>query len=93
MIAAAFTASATVVKTIGTGGAPTYDYGSLYEASDSLNQHPLTEDMVWKICTDLTETVNAGIVNNTNYSLTITVDTEKESVDEECSDFNPDACN
>lgn len=62
-------ASATVVKTIGTGG--TYDYASLHDACMDLYANPLTDDCIWEICTDLTETINTGIINNTNYSLTI----------------------
>ncbi len=69
MFAAAITASATITKTIGTGG--TYDYASLHDACMDLYANPLTDDCIWEICTDLTETINTGIINNTNYSLTI----------------------
>ena len=69
MFAAAITASATITKTIGTGG--TYDYASLHDACMDLYANPLTDDCKWEICTDLTETINTGIINNTNYSLTI----------------------
>ena len=69
MFAAAITASATITKTIGTGG--TYDYASLHAACMDLYANPLTDDCIWEICTDLNETINAGIINNTNYSLTI----------------------
>ena len=72
-------ASATVVKTIGQG-VGSYDYASLHAACMDLKAHPLTDDCIWKICTNLTETVNTGIMNNTEHSLTITVDAAEDRV-------------
>lgn len=73
MMAAVFTASATITKTIGDASKVDgiYDYASLHAASLDLYNNPLTDDCVWEICTDLDETINAGIINNTNFSLTI----------------------
>ena len=80
MIAAAFTASATITKTIGDPSkvAGTYDYTSLHAASLDLYTTPLTDDCIWLICTDLDETINAGITNNTEHSLIIRPNADEE---------------
>ena len=72
--------SATVVKTIGDPSkvAGTYDYTSLHAASLALYNTPLTDDCIWLICTDLDETINAGITNNTAYSLIIRPNADEE---------------
>ena len=62
-------ASATVVKTIGTGG--TYDFASLSAAATWWNHLEKTDNVVFEICTNLTEPTNVGIYNNSNFSLTI----------------------
>ncbi len=78
LMAVTMMASADVVKTIGTGG--TYDYPSLYAACVDLKASPLTANTVWEICTDLTEHLNAGIINNTEYSLTIRPNADADRV-------------
>lgn len=61
--------------TVGTGG--TYDYASLADAGMAIKAAEFTDDVTLLICTDLTETINTGIVNKSNYTLTIRPDKDE----------------
>ena len=61
--------------TVGTGG--TYDYASLADAGMAIKSAEFTGDVTLLICTDLTETINTGIVNKSNYTLTIRPDKDE----------------
>ena len=61
--------------TVGTGG--TYDYASLADAGMAIKSAEFTDDVTLLICTDLTETINTGIVNKSNYTLTIRPDKDE----------------
>lgn len=80
MLAAVFTASATVTWRIGTGET-TNDgkhFTSLHAACLALKDSTtLHDDLVWLICSDLTESIHAGIVNNSEKSLTIRPDLDE----------------
>lgn len=79
MLAAVFTASATVTWHIGSGETPdATHYTSLYDASIALKNHTWTDDMVWLITSDLTETLNCGIHNASAYSFTIRPDADAD---------------
>ena len=62
--------------TVGTGG--TYDYASLADAGMAIKDAEFTGDVTLLICTDLTETINTGIVNKSNYTLTIRPDKDED---------------
>jgi len=51
------------------GDAP--DFASLYEACDYINNWGISNNVTLLICADLTETHNSGIVNETDYTITI----------------------
>ena len=68
MFAAAITASATITKTIGGAGA---DFASLRAACAWLDGAAITDDVVLEICSNLSETQNSGIINATNFSVTV----------------------
>ena len=79
MLAAVFTASATVTWHIGSGETPdATHYTSLYDASIALKNHTWTDDMVWLITSNLTETLNCGIFNPSEYSFTIRPDADAD---------------
>lgn len=61
--------------TVGTGG--TYDYASLADAGMAIKSAEFTGDVTLLICTDLTETINTGIVNKSNFTLTIRPDKDE----------------
>ena len=61
--------------TVGTGG--TYDYASLADAGMAIKSAEFTGNVTLLICTDLTETINTGIVNKSNYTLTIRPDKDE----------------
>ena len=61
--------------TVGTGG--TYDYASMADAGMAIKSAEFTGDVTLLICTDLTETINTGIVNKSNYTLTIRPDKDE----------------
>lgn len=50
------------------------DYATLSAAAAALRENPLTSDVTLLICADIAETGNVGIVNNTDYTLTIRPD-------------------
>ena len=61
--------------TVGTGG--TYDYASMADAGMAIKAAEFTGDVTLLICTDLTETINTGIVNKSEYTLTIRPDKDE----------------
>ena len=61
--------------TVGTGGS--YDYSSMADAGMAIKAAEFTGDVTLLICTDLTETINTGIVNKSNYTLTIRPDKDE----------------
>ena len=61
--------------TVGTGG--TYDYASMADAGMAIKSAEFTGDVTLLICTDLTETINTGIVNKSEYTLTIRPDKDE----------------
>lgn len=61
--------------TVGTGG--TYDYASMADAGMAIKDAEFTGDVTLLICTDLTETINTGIVNKSEYTLTIRPDKDE----------------
>ena len=61
--------------TVGTGGS--YDYSSMADAGMAIKAAEFTGDVTLLICTDLTETVNTGIVNKSEYTLTIRPDKDE----------------
>ena len=62
--------------TVGTGGS--YDYSSMAEAGMAIKSAEFTGDVTLLICTDLTETINTGIVNKSEYTLTIRPDKDED---------------
>lgn len=62
--------------TVGTGG--TYNYASMAEAGMAIKAAEFTGDVTLLICTDLTETINTGIVNQSEYTLTIRPDKDED---------------
>ncbi len=62
--------------TVGTGG--TYNYASMAEAGMAIKAAEFTGDVTLLICTDLTETINTGIVNKSEYTLTIRPDKDED---------------
>lgn len=50
------------------------DYASLHAACEDINQRSLSGDVTLLICADLTEPLNSGLVNTTDYTLTIRPD-------------------
>ena len=58
--------------TVGTGGS--YDYSSMADAGMAIKDAEFTGEVTLLICTDLTETINSGIVNKSEYTLTIRPD-------------------
>ena len=61
--------------TVGTGG--TYDYASMADAGMAIKSATFTGDVTLLICTNLTETINTGIVNKSEYTLTIRPDKDE----------------
>ena len=61
--------------TVGTGGS--YDYSSMADAGMAIKAAEFTGDVTLLICTDLTETINTGIVNKSEYTLTIRPDKDE----------------
>ena len=61
--------------TVGTGGS--YDYSSMADAGMAIKSAEFTGDVTLLICTDLTETINTGIVNKSEYTLTIRPDKDE----------------
>lgn len=61
--------------TVGTGGS--YDYSSMADAGMAIKEAEFTGDVTLLICTDLTETINTGIVNKSEYTLTIRPDKDE----------------
>ena len=61
--------------TVGTGGS--YDYSSMADAGMAIKDAEFTGDVTLLICTDLTETINTGIVNKSEYTLTIRPDKDE----------------
>ena len=61
--------------TVGTGGS--YDYSSMAEAGMAIKSAEFTGDVTLLICTDLTEAINTGIVNKSEYKLTIRPDKDE----------------
>ena len=61
--------------TVGTGG--TYDYASMADAGMAIKAAEFIGDVTLLICTDLTETINTGIVNKSEYTLTIRPDKDE----------------
>ncbi|MBR5443062.1 MAG: InlB B-repeat-containing protein [Paludibacteraceae bacterium] len=61
--------------TVGTGGS--YDYASMADAGMAIKSAEFTGDVTLLICTDLTETINTGIVNKSEYTLTIRPDKDE----------------
>ena len=61
--------------TVGTGG--TYDYASMADAGMAIKSATFTGNVTLLICTDLTETINTGIVNTSEYTLTIRPDKDE----------------
>lgn len=62
--------------TVGTGGS--YDYSSMADAGMAIKSAEFTGDVTLLICTDLTETINTGIVNKSEYTLTIRPDKDED---------------
>lgn len=62
--------------TVGTGGS--YDYSSMAKAGMAIKSAEFTGDVTLLICTDLTETINTGIVNKSEYKLTIRPDKDED---------------
>lgn len=62
--------------TVGTGGS--YYYSSMAEAGMAIKSAEFTGDVTLLICTDLTETINTGIVNKSEYTLTIRPDKDED---------------
>ena len=62
--------------TVGTGGS--YDYSSMADAGMAIKAAEFTGDVTLLICTDLTETINTGIVNKSEYTLTIRPDKDED---------------
>lgn len=62
--------------TVGTNG--TENYASLSAAVTALNTNGIDGDVVLEITSDITETVNIGLANNTNYSITIRPDKDED---------------
>ena len=61
--------------TVGTGGS--YDYSSMADAGMAIKAAEFTDDVTLLICTDLTENINTGIVNKSEYTLTIRPDKDE----------------
>lgn len=61
--------------TVGTGG--TYDYASMADAGMAIKSATFTGNVTLLICTNLTETINTGIVNKSEYTLTIRPDKDE----------------
>lgn len=59
------------------GAGDSYDYESMAEAGMAIKEAEFTGDVTLLICTDLTETVNTGIVNKSEYTLTIRPDKDE----------------
>ena len=59
------------------GAGDSYDYKSMAEAGMAIKEAEFTGDVTLLICTDLTETVNTGIVNKSEYTLTIRPDKDE----------------
>lgn len=59
------------------GGAEA-DYASLHAACEDINQRSLSDDVTFLICADLTESQNSGLVNTTDYTLTIKPDADAD---------------
>ena len=62
---------------VGTGGSGTYNFASMAEAGMAIKSATFTGDVTLLICTDLTETINTGIVNKSEYTLTIRPDKDE----------------
>ncbi len=50
------------------------DYATLHAACEDINLRSLSADVTFLICADLSESANSGIVNNSDYTLTIRPD-------------------
>ena len=61
--------------TVGTGGS--YNYSSMADAGMAIKAAEFTGDVTLLICTDLTENINTGIVNKSEYTLTIRPDKDE----------------
>ena len=60
------------------GAGDSYDYKSMAEAGMAIKEAEFTGDVTLLICTDLTETINTGIVNKSEYTLTIRPDKDED---------------
>lgn len=59
------------------GGAEA-DYASLHAACEDINLRSLSADVTFLICANLTESQNSGLVNTTDYTLTIKPDADAD---------------
>lgn len=59
-------------------GGQNADYTSLAAACADIDAHDISGDVTLLICSNLTETQNSGIVNNTNHTITIRPDADED---------------
>lgn len=54
------------------------DYATLHAACEDINLRSLSADVTFLICADLSESANSGLVNTTDYTLTIKPDADAD---------------